>query len=358
MDRPTLDERIRKSLIRFGKKNPFCYRLALPLLAAEVFVSRLVRHLKGSTAKLCMLGSGALFFAVFCSFSFPLFTGNQTALGIIDFGELDESVSLAAEEVSATEEELSALQSEVEGQGDAGVSESFRAEEILAELLAHNAELEQEASETTDEGTDRDPDAKPEEIDPASFSPDDWRLILINKQHFIPADYEFSLASIKGNLQCDERVLKDLQRMLEAAVADGIRLDIISPYRSDDHQEELFEKKIKLYMKSGMSYLEAYQEAAQAVTIPGASEHQVGLALDITCATYRQLNEGFADTKEGKWLAENCYKYGFILRYPKGKEYITTIEFEPWHFRYVGVEAATYMTLKDLTLEEFWEELF
>ncbi|MCH5341697.1 MAG: M15 family metallopeptidase, partial [Acetatifactor sp.] len=69
------------------------------------------------------------------------------------------------------------------------------------------------------------------------------------------------------------------------------------------------------------------------------------------------LTESFADTDAGKWLAENGYKYGFILRYPKGKEYITGIEFEPWHFRYVGVDAATVITERGITLEEFWEEL-
>ena len=88
--------------------------------------------------------------------------------------------------------------------------------------------------------------------------------------------------------------------------------------------------------------------------MPGASEHQIGLALDIVTDSYRELNEGFAETAAGKWLAENSYKYGFILRYPLGKEYITGIEYEPWHFRYVGVEAATVITEQGITLEELW----
>ena len=92
------------------------------------------------------------------------------------------------------------------------------------------------------------------------------------------------------------------------------------------------------------------------VTVPGASEHQIGLALDIVCSTYMSLDEGFGDTEAGKWLAENSCRFGFILRYPKGKEYITGIEYEPWHFRYVGVKAAEVITKQGITLEEFWEE--
>jgi D-alanyl-D-alanine carboxypeptidase len=103
--------------------------------------------------------------------------------------------------------------------------------------------------------------------------------------------------------------------------------------------------------------MEAYKLTARAVTVPDASEHQIGLALDIVCDTYSGLDEGFGDTAAGKWLAANSYKYGFILRYPKDKEYITCIEYEPWHFRYVGVDAATVITDREITLEEFWEEL-
>ena len=86
--------------------------------------------------------------------------------------------------------------------------------------------------------------------------------------------------------------------------------------------------------------MEAYQLSSQAVTVPGASEHQIGLALDIVCNSYMSLDEGFGDTKAGKWLAANSCRFGFILRYPKGKEDITGIEYEPWHFRYVGKTAA------------------
>jgi D-alanyl-D-alanine carboxypeptidase len=116
---------------------------------------------------------------------------------------------------------------------------------------------------------------------------------------------------------------------------------------------ELFQKKINRFMNKGYSYLEAYRLSSQAVTVPGSSEHEIGLALDIYSPDYKQLNSGFGDTEEGKWLAEHCAEYGFILRYPLGKEEITGIEFEPWHFRYVGKAAAKIITENEITLEEF-----
>ena len=141
--------------------------------------------------------------------------------------------------------------------------------------------------------------------------------------------------------------------MMQDAKKDGITLVVCSPYRDMSRQDMLFNRKIKNYMKKNVSFLEAYKETAQAVTIPGASEHQIGLALDIISNTYTALEEGFADTAAGKWLAAHCQDYGFILRYPKGKEEITGIEFEPWHFRYVGKDAAAIIMGENLTLEEF-----
>ena len=91
--------------------------------------------------------------------------------------------------------------------------------------------------------------------------------------------------------------------------------------------------------------------------VPGASEHQLGLAIDIISDNYASLDEGFANTEAGKWLAEHSYEYGFILRYPQGKEYITGVEYEPWHFRYVGKEAAAVITKDGICLEEFIEGL-
>lgn len=189
------------------------------------------------------------------------------------------------------------------------------------------------------------------------FKKEDWKLLLINKQHTIPEDYQFTLGTIKGSMRCDERIIDPLTQMFAAAKEDGVNLGVCSPYRDMERQEYLFERKVKSYQKSGMSYIDAYKQASFTVTVPGASEHQVGLAVDIISDTYTSLDIGFADTDAGRWLAEHSWEYGFILRYPEGKEDITGIQFEPWHFRYVGIDAAQTITSQNITLEEFVENL-
>lgn len=191
----------------------------------------------------------------------------------------------------------------------------------------------------------------------ATFNKDDWNLLLVNKQHTIPEDYEFTLGVIKGSMRCDERIIEPLTQMFSAAKEDGVNLIVCSPYRDMARQEYLFERKMKGFIRSGMSYMDAYKKASITVTVPGASEHQIGLAVDIISDTYSALNIGFADTPAGQWLAEHSWEYGFILRYPLGKEEITGIQYEPWHFRYVGVDAAKVITEEAITLEEFVENL-
>jgi D-alanyl-D-alanine carboxypeptidase len=189
------------------------------------------------------------------------------------------------------------------------------------------------------------------------LSRDDWQLVLVNKQHPVPDDYTFTLGKIKGSMKCDIRIIDDLMDMMQAAKRDGIRLVICSPYRDYNRQTVLFNRKIDSYMEKGYSYMDAYKLASMTVTVPGASEHQIGLALDIVSTSYSALQTGFGETTAGRWLKEHCDEYGFILRYPQGKEYITGIQYEPWHFRYVGKEAAAQIMDREITLEEFLEEL-
>lgn len=188
------------------------------------------------------------------------------------------------------------------------------------------------------------------------FDSSDWRLILINKQHPIPSDYEAMIGEYNSRLKCDQRIAADLTNMIEDAKAQGIILTICSPYRDMERQEMLFRRKLNKYIKGGYTYLDAFKLTALETTVPGSSEHQVGLAIDFLTKGYTTLNEGFKDTKAGIWLKENCATYGFILRYPEGKEDITGIEFEPWHFRYVGKEAANIIMKENISLEEFWEK--
>ena len=106
-------------------------------------------------------------------------------------------------------------------------------------------------------------------------------------------------------------------------------------------------------LSQGYGSLDAYEETKKSVAFPGTSEHATGFALDITSAQYVELNEKQADTEEAKWLAANSWKYGFVLRYPPEKADVTGIIYEPWHYRYVGQEAAKEMTEKNITLEEY-----
>lgn len=187
--------------------------------------------------------------------------------------------------------------------------------------------------------------------------PDDWRLILVNKQNPIPDDYEAVMIPINGGVTIREEIKEPLEEMFEAASKEGITLQACSGYRSHAHQQELFDRKIRTYTRSGLSYLDAFRIGSYSVIIPGTSEHELGMALDIVTPGYTSLNEGFEGTAAGRWLKNNSFKYGFILRYPKGKEYITGITYEPWHFRYVGKEAAIDIRNSGLTLEEYLEEL-
>lgn len=194
--------------------------------------------------------------------------------------------------------------------------------------------------------------------DDDSNDTDEWCLILVNKQNHIPEDYEPELTSINNSMMADKRLVTDLRRMFNAAQKDGISLWVCSAYRSYDRQTQLFNNKIKKCHSKGVSYLDAYAEASMSVTVPGASEHQLGLALDIVTSSYTSLNEGFGDTKAGRWLAKNAPDYGFILRYPKGKEDVTGIIYEPWHFRYVTTRYSKEITDLNVTLEEYLSDYY
>lgn len=346
-----LEQRFHKALLKIGSKNKICFYAVFPIMIVGMFFFHAVAYLRGNGKRLAMMAMTFLLFAVYSSFSFPIFTvGNKEDNGLNPVSEAAQDIELA-EEIEIDLDEMEFLDDDdvivegdeyLESHGDIG--ELYSASEIL-----------EAAKDRDTQGNDRS-----EIQDHAEFSKDDWRLVLINKQHSIPDDYQVVLGKIntlKGTMYCDERIIDDYLAMLEAAQEDNVELEITSPYRDTARQEYLFDRKIKAYMKKGLSYIEAYQRSSQAVTVPGASEHQIGLALDIVTPTCRNLVEGFADTDAGVWLAENSYKYGFILRYPKGKEYITGIKYEPWHFRYVGVEAATVIAERGITLEEFWEEL-
>lgn len=181
----------------------------------------------------------------------------------------------------------------------------------------------------------------------------DWSLILVNKDHLIPDDYTFELASITDEVKSDVRCAGALADMIKAARDDGVYLYVASPYRDLKRQTYVFDKKVAELEAEGYDHEKASELAAETVAPPGTSEHQIGLAFDFVCDRHWKLDEAFAYTAGGRWLAEHGPEHGFILRYPRGKEDITMIEFEPWHYRYVGVDAAMEMKRLGLTLEEY-----
>ncbi|HJB13405.1 MAG TPA: D-alanyl-D-alanine carboxypeptidase family protein [Candidatus Oscillibacter excrementigallinarum] len=195
------------------------------------------------------------------------------------------------------------------------------------------------------------PDPLPE--DPGTVSPDDWQLLLVNRWNPIPDGYTFELTQLKQGHAVDARAYPDLQEMMDACRAAGLDPKICSSYRTQDKQQELYENKIQRLMDEGYSYERAVEEAGTVVAVPGTSEHQTGLALDIVDASYQILDEEQENTQVQQWLMEHSWEYGFVLRYPNGKSETTGIIYEPWHYRYVGREAAREMTELGLCLEEY-----
>ena len=184
-----------------------------------------------------------------------------------------------------------------------------------------------------------------------------WMLMLVNKENLLPDDYRIETRKLSNGLSVDTRIYDPLMEFLEAGNEAGCALLVCSAYRSQERQTELYEADIAKYMGMGYSYKEACAITEQTLAVPGSSEHQAGLAVDIVTARHQVLNDAFADTKAGKWLAAHAHEYGFILRYPKDKEDITGIDYEPWHFRYVGKDAAERIYETGSCLEEYLEDM-
>ena len=175
-------------------------------------------------------------------------------------------------------------------------------------------------------------------------SVDDWELTLINRSHLQEESHP-RLSQI-DDIQVDSRIAENTRQFLDAARAIAPGETLISGYRSRAEQTELYEEALALAEEEGLSRQEAEQEVQKRIQLPGASEHQTGLAIDMS------EPEGQNDEVANK-IAEIAPKYGFILRYPEGKSDITGVNFENWHYRYVGVESAQYMQKHHLVLEEY-----
>lgn len=198
------------------------------------------------------------------------------------------------------------------------------------------------------------PETKTAEKKPATIIPitdaEKWNLAIINTKYPLPDSYAPTLSNaISGsNIQLDSRVSERYAEMYAAAKLSGCVLTPYSGYHSYALQETNYNRKVNFYVNQGISAEEASQKASAQVLPAGCSEHNAGLAMDIVSAS-----SDFINTKEYKWLCENAYNYGFILRYPEDKTAITSMNFEPWHWRYVGTQAAKEMKEKNQCLEEY-----
>lgn len=185
----------------------------------------------------------------------------------------------------------------------------------------------------------------------------DWRLLLVNPWNPLPEGYTVNLKRMTNGLYVDERIYDDLSAMLGACWDAGLHPVVCSTYRTQATQKRLHQNKIYRLLAAGYGWNSAVQEAARWVAVPGTSEHQTGMALDIVSYSYQQLTHQQEQTAEQQWFMEHCWEYGFILRYPKDKCDVTGIGYEPWHYRYVGREAAAAIRASGLCLEEYLQAL-
>ena len=193
--------------------------------------------------------------------------------------------------------------------------------------------------------------------EPVQPDPLPWYLTLVNPDHPLPEDFEApELTELINDQSFDTRAYPHLQEMMDAARAEGFRPLICSSFRTWEDQTWLFDRKVKSCIELGMAPSQAQTEAAIWVAKPGTSEHQLGLAVDIVSMQYQVLDDAQADTPLQQWLMAHCWEYGFILRYPEDKTDITKIGFEPWHYRYVGKEAAKAIMDAGICLEEYLQE--
>lgn len=228
-------------------------------------------------------------------------------------------------------------------------------EEATEPVSGEDKENESESESKTETETESQTHISWDSYNPLDIlTGDDWMLVLINSQHPIGKSYTPTLAPVieGSNITADSRVAAAYQKMYDAAKAQDIILAPYAGYVSFSRQQENYYNKVdKFITDQGMSVEEAKQSASSRVDEPGASESGAGLSVDIISAS-----AGFASTKEYEWLMKNAHKYGFVLRYPDEKFAVTGMAARPWHWRYVGTDAANEMKSQNLCLEEYLEK--
>lgn len=196
------------------------------------------------------------------------------------------------------------------------------------------------------------------DVDPVEDKTPDLNLLqIVSLEHPLQQDVNIELSSLSNGEQIATLAYDPLMKMLSDGEKQGLSFIVCSGYRSISEQTKLFNNKLQRVQNEGHTESEAYDIAKQEVAVPGSSEHHLGLTADIVSVDYQILDDAQANTPEAKWLKENCAKYGFILRYPSEGTDVTGIIFEPWHYRYVGIEAAQEIMENNYTLEEYVEKI-
>lgn len=230
------------------------------------------------------------------------------------------------------------------------VSQSDGANDILDNAVTESAAVTEESP--------KEPVPDPEDAD------NTWAMFLVNSKNPVSESYcdsiETSLVySSWRDYYMDSRMSQYIKKMIDDASEDGVQLVVMSAYRTVKYQQDNFDRSVQDRIDNrGMTYEEAYADTLKEVQLPGYSEHNAGVAADIMSDEYSSMDDdGFENTKAFEWLSEHAADYGFILRYPDGKENITGIIYEPWHYRFVGVYYAKLLTEKKLTMEEYFEQM-
>ena len=243
------------------------------------------------------------------------------------------------------------------------------------QIIITPAESSESSSEETSSKTENEISSEPEssevqpeensseaEIPPAPEIPepeDSSVLILVNPWNYIPEGYVPELEKVQGKYNMDIKAAESARNLVAAAKEAGFNMQLCSAYRTVEKSAQLYKNKVNEYIGYGYSEADAKVEAAKWVAPPGTSEHHTGLAMDLVSSDYwnyySDLEHDYEKFDSFKWMYEHCAEFGFILRYPKDKQDITGITYEPWHYRFVGVEAATYIMENGLCLEEYLE---
>ena len=307
----------------------------------------------------------------------PLFSGSHgTAAsqeaddseGILAASGGEESSDEKPSDEKLSDEKTSGENQDTSGQEDAAGRDQAEKEDSPADengAAEDSGENDRETADSDAKDKDAQADEEPEQAAEVSGQQDDLEadagadvededlLILVNPWNTVPEGYKVETSSLLNGESVDSRCYSDLAAMLQECLAAGGSPIVCSAYRPHEKQVRLYQEQVDSLLAQGRTQEEAEAEAGTVVAVPGTSEHELGLAVDICDSENQNLDESQLETLTQQWLIEHCWDYGFILRYPVDKSEITGIIYEPWHYRYVGRKNAAKIHESGLCLEEY-----